>query len=104
MQFIVQVIDFDPCENCSAPCHLACPQNAFAEQIYFREEYGQKELPGRSGVYNRVDCNHQMIVDESDFEEVKIDNQEKLEKRVKYCRECELACPVGSGSYKKVGR
>jgi len=89
-------IEFDPCEDCPMPCRTACPQDAFAEQIYSSEKYGQKELPGRSGIYNRLSCNQQMIINESDFEEVKTDNQEKPKKQIKYCRECELACPVGS--------
>lgn len=88
--------DFNPCEDCPMPCRISCPQDAFAEQIYFVEEYGQKELPGRSGVYNRLSCNQQMVINESDFDEVKTDNQQNLGKQIKYCRECELACPVGS--------
>lgn len=89
-------VDFDPCEDCPMPCRIACPQDAFAEQIYSVEEYGKKELPGRSGVYNRLSCNQQMVINESDFEEVKTDNQQNPRKQIKYCRECELACPVGS--------
>ena len=88
--------EFDPCENCRAPCRTACPQNAFEKQIYFPSVYGQTILPGRSGSYNRIDCNQEMIINEANFEEVQIENQEKVEKRVKYCRECELACPVGA--------
>ena len=87
--------DFDPCEDCPMPCRMACPQDAFTERIYFPEEYGQKELPGRSGGYNRLSCNQQMVINESDFEEVRIENQQNPAKQIKYCRECELACPVG---------
>ncbi|GBC60807.1 epoxyqueuosine reductase [Desulfonema ishimotonii] len=86
-------IDFDPCEDCPVFCRMACPQDAFAEQVYVAEEYGQEELPGRSGVYNRLSCNQQMVINESDVEDVKTDKQGK---QIKYCRECELACPVGS--------
>ena len=86
---------FDPCENCRAPCHTACPQNAFEKQTYFPAVYGQTKLPGRSGSYNRIDCNQEMIINEANFEEVQVENQEIAGKRVKYCRECELACPVG---------
>lgn len=88
-------IEFDPCRDCSAPCRTACPQNAFEKQIYFPEEYEQAELPGRSGTYNRIDCNQEMIVNEANFEEIPVENQGKVGKRVRYCRECELACPVG---------
>ena len=85
---------FDPCDSCSAPCLGACPQNAFEEQVYFPAGYGQAELPGRSGIYNRMECNREMVINEADFEEVQIGNQEIAGKRIKYCRECELACPA----------
>lgn len=86
------LIDFDPCEDCPASCRNACPQAAFARQIYSKAAYGLEALPGRSGTYNRFRCNRQMERDETNFEAVKPGN----EQRVKYCRECELACPVQS--------
>ncbi len=89
-------IEFAPCENCPMPCHPACPQDAFARQIYSAEKYGQEELPATNGIYDRLRCNQQMIIDESNIREVKNSNQEKPQKLIKYCRECELACPVGS--------
>jgi epoxyqueuosine reductase len=84
--------EFDPCDGCSAPCLGACPQNAFEKQVYLPAAYGQTDLPGRSGTYNRLDCNREMVINEADFEEVQIGNQETAGKRVKYCRACELAC------------
>lgn len=90
--------DVDPCEDCPMPCRIACPQDAFEERIYFPEEYGQKKLPGRNGGYNRLSCNRQMVINQSDFEEVEIENRQDLGKQVKYCRECELACPAGPKS------
>ncbi len=92
------VSKFFPCENCHAPCLTACPQKAFEKQIYFPTEYGQTQLPGRSGSYNRMVCNLEMLLNEANFEEVQIENQEEAGKRVKYCRECELACPVGASN------
>jgi epoxyqueuosine reductase len=89
------VLDFDPCEDCHMPCRTACPQAAFAEQIYSKEEYGRGELPGKSGVYNRIRCNQQMNLNESNFEEMTIGDKSNRGKLVKYCRKCELACPVG---------
>jgi epoxyqueuosine reductase len=86
---------FDPCEDCPIPCRAVCPQNAFAEKIYSIEEYEQEDLPGRSGVYDRLSCNQQMLMDESNFVEVKTGNQANQKKIIKYCRECEMACPVG---------
>jgi epoxyqueuosine reductase len=90
------MIDFDPCEVCHTPCRASCPQNAFARQIYNMAECGMDHLPGRSGVYSRVRCNQQMNLDESNFEEVKNGIINSPGQVVKYCRECELACPVGS--------
>jgi epoxyqueuosine reductase len=85
---------FDPCHGCSAPCLEACPRNAFAEQVYSPAACGQSELPGRSGTYDRLACNREMVINEANFEEVRLEDQEKTGKRVKYCRECELSCPI----------
>jgi epoxyqueuosine reductase len=89
------VMVYDPCADCPLPCRDACPQKAFAETIYTREEYGLDKLPGRSGVYNRVRCNREMDINNAAHEMIAIEGQEKPAKRVKYCRKCELACPVG---------
>jgi epoxyqueuosine reductase len=86
-------IDFDPCLDCPMPCRTACPQRAFSKTIHTVKTYGLDRLPGRSGVYSRWRCNRQMASDDAGFETIEIDGQ--AEKRVKYCRECELACPVG---------
>ena len=86
--------DYDPCDGCPRPCREACPQKAFAETIYTGEEYGLEELPGRTGVFARLRCNKQMTVDNAAFETIAIDGQVEPAKRVKYCRECELACLV----------
>jgi epoxyqueuosine reductase len=62
-------IDFSPCDNCNRACWQACPQKAFS-----------------SGSYNSILCNKQMKSDET---------KARLEGTlVKYCRECELACPI----------
>ncbi len=87
--------DFDPCTDCPKPCVDACPQHAFAEGIYSEADYGLAELPGRTGVFSRLRCNRQMDMDNANFETIEIDGQDTPGKRVKYCRECELACPVG---------
>ncbi|UCE63452.1 MAG: epoxyqueuosine reductase [Nitrospirota bacterium] len=91
------VPDFDLCTYYPMPCREACPQDAFAEKIHSKEEYGFAELPERSGVYSRVRCNQQMGINNADFEAIEIEGQKKPGKRVKYCRECELACPAGFG-------
>ena len=70
---------FNPCESCDAICQKACPQNAFPH-----------------GKYNRHICFKQMHEDEDNktFEGLlKADG--KREFVIKYCRACELSCPVG---------
>ena len=72
-------IDFDPCEDCGMPCRIACPQNAF-----------------RDGAYSRAFCNIQMERDRANAAVAKA--REKIDKPslpVKYCRACELSCPLG---------
>jgi epoxyqueuosine reductase len=88
----------DPCEGCDVPCLAACPQQAFAEKIYYKGEYGLDELPGRTGVYSRFRCNLRMSMDASASESATSGAGRISARLVKYCRECELACPVGGGS------
>lgn len=92
------IVDFNPCEACPEPCRAACPQDAFAERIYSVEAYGMEALPGRDGDYSRLRCNRQMMVDEMESEElISDDNRKGSTKRiVRYCRKCEMACPIGS--------
>jgi epoxyqueuosine reductase len=71
---------FQPCDGCARPCHQACPQGAFAR-----------------GRYDRARCARQMALDESRPESLEVDAQ-GVRRRVavvRYCRACELACPVG---------
>ena len=71
-------IDFTPCEGCDIPCRRICPQQAFA-----------------SGSYARALCSEQMKKDEANniiFEKSANDHSPSV--RVKYCRACELSCPV----------
>lgn len=85
----------DPCDGCPMPCRAACPQDAFAEQVHTEAAYGQAALPGRSGVYNRILCNREMRANESHVEAALPGQGSRPERRVKYCRECERACPAG---------
>ncbi len=89
------MMDFDPCKDCKKYCRMACPQNAFGEKIYKEEELGQSVLPGRTGVYSRLSCNQQMELEADAGMEVAIEGTDKTGKQVKYCRLCEMACPVG---------
>jgi len=70
---------FDPFPDCDLPCRRACPQGAFAE-----------------GAYNRESCMHQMNQDEAD-QFVSLEDQVNIDSDfnpVKYCRACEMACPL----------
>lgn len=76
--------DFDPCAACSEFCRKSCPQSAFNMVRINRKDFGQKILPGRDGNYSRPACNIQMKMDEA-----------AQNGFIRYCRECELVCPVG---------
>lgn len=88
-------LGFDPCEGCDAPCRRACPQGAFNNQIYKTEDYGQKRLPGRIGVYSRPVCKIQMELDNDMAKEQIVEGFDEPVKIIKHCRKCELSCPVG---------
>ena len=77
-------LGFDPCEGCDAPCLRSCPQGAFDRQVHDPIEVGLEHLPGRNGYFSRERCSLQMEADIESAAEV-----------VKYCRACELSCPVG---------
>ncbi|MFH2010857.1 MAG: epoxyqueuosine reductase [bacterium] len=74
--------DFDPCDGCERPCLSACPQQAFSQ-----------------GTYDIGRCSIQMRQDEerraSDDQAAAQDLPARF---TRYCRACELACPVGRAS------
>lgn len=75
--------DFSPCETCHMPCIPACPQNAFEE-----------------GTYSRASCDKQMKEDVANreiFQEAQ--NVDSAGMCIRYCRACELACPVAAGTF-----
>ncbi|MFX0094543.1 MAG: hypothetical protein ACFFBD_22600 [Candidatus Hodarchaeota archaeon] len=63
---------FEPCNACNMSCRQACPQKAF-----------------KNGSYQRTLCEVQMRRDE-------VRGSKDTKVSIKYCRACELACPVGS--------
>jgi epoxyqueuosine reductase len=73
-------LDVEFCSRCPMFCRRHCPQNAF-----------------ESGIYSRKACQRQMRRD-VEKRSVIIDSQEHTGCRevIKYCRMCELSCPVGS--------
>ena len=103
-------IDFDPCGSCEEFCRKACPQNAFDRTILSSVETGLCALPGRDGCFSRAKCSIQMghdvedsgvVVDEGFLSERSVPSVEtggmsRTKDRIKWCRRCELVCPVGS--------
>jgi epoxyqueuosine reductase len=114
-------IEFDPCDGCEQPCRRACPVGAFARAVYSTSELGQSALPGINGTYDRVTCNTKMARDVDEAARALAASDEEGEALastmnafedgvmampeadgepqhgVKYCRMCELSCPVGRG-------
>ena len=82
------IAGFDPCRGCDMPCHRTCPVGAFADGSYDRkccvEEMDRAEAAPEivGGSILGID---------GDFE------------TVKYCRNCELACPVAAGRGRQLG-
>lgn len=88
-------IDFNPCQECDQFCRQACPQQAFDHIVFSPAEIGFEKLPGRNGSFSRPTCNRQMGKDIDAAEEEIDPDSGEMEKIVKYCRRCELACPEG---------
>jgi epoxyqueuosine reductase len=112
-------LEFNPCEDCKQPCRKACPIKAFQSTVYSADALGKHILPGIDGTYDRVNCNikmekdieetimaitagdeeyHNIRLAINEFEEgVMVTPKDDKEPYyfVKYCRECELVCPVG---------
>ena len=102
-------IGYDPCASCEEFCRKACPQNAFDRIVLSPAEAGMDTLPGRDGRFSRARCTIQMDkdVEDSDLAVAKeflsgldksalaTEGISRTEKRIKWCRRCELACPVG---------
>lgn len=86
---------FDPCAACDEWCRKACPQKSFENKIYNSKDYGQDILPGRDGSFSRPQCNIQMDKDNVDAKEEVVAELDEPVKLIKYCRNCELACPIG---------
>jgi len=84
-------VDFDPCADCRVYCRNVCPENALGPKAPEFESMGASTtLPARDGGYRREICNIRMEKDISESEKVSTAGAP-----VKYCRRCEMVCPVG---------
>ncbi len=71
---------FSPCESCQVFCQKACPRKAFPQ-----------------GKYSRPSCLKQMNADlENKVPDGESGENGKGNSGIKYCRACELSCPVGA--------
>ena len=82
------VADFDPCDGCPMPCHRACPQNALED-----------------GRFERARCEVEMVRNEAAAEvlEGAVMGIDEAAETTKYCRHCELACPVAVRADRETG-
>lgn len=88
-------VAFDPCTDCKVYCRRVCPENAMdAKAPVFESIHDIGDLPAREGAFNREICNIRMEKDVS--ESAKNSSGEQIP--VKYCRQCEFACPVGKSA------
>jgi epoxyqueuosine reductase len=85
-------IAFDPCADCKVFCRKVCPENAMDEIVsIFKSIEFSEPLPARDGTYNRELCNVRMEKDVAESSK----NNDSRQPAIKYCRRCELICPVG---------
>jgi epoxyqueuosine reductase len=112
-------IEFDPCHGCDERCRTACPQGAFGRVVVAAADAGIDALPGRDGTFSRARCFVQMGRDHDDSgvevaddflsemaadgtpaegpaaDRTAADRDSGGRTFIKWCRRCELACPVG---------
>jgi epoxyqueuosine reductase len=83
---------FDPCADCQTYCRKVCPEKAMHRKVpYFESIDTSFDLPARDGAYDRLACNIRM---EKDIAQSRR-NERGPNDPIKYCRKCELVCPVG---------
>ena len=87
---------YDPCDGCHAPCRDACPQNAFANAAHSPVAMGMITLPGKDGCYDRDLCRLQTEKNAADKNAIEVAGHGEEVVAIKFCRRCELSCPVGN--------
>jgi epoxyqueuosine reductase len=114
-------VEYHPCDGCDVRCRKACPVGAFDEIAYDASALAQSQLPGADGTYDRITCNTKMAQDVEDAARALATSEQDPQDLastmnafeeavmalppaggegrygVKYCRRCELSCPVGRG-------
>lgn len=90
--------DFDPCAGCPAPCRSACPRGAFGAERRGPQEAGATAPPAAG--YSRAACHLQMHADMASAAPAEGDGLPdglgaSSTPIIRYCRACELDCPVG---------
>lgn len=88
-------IHFDPCRACDDRCRRACPQDAFGRPPVKAVARDRRRLPARTGAYGRTACNRQMEMDVAAAVAERVAGFDEPVKMIRYCRRCELSCPVG---------
>jgi len=86
-------IRFDPCAGCNINCRGICPEKSMAGKRSGPDGIGISALPARDGAYDRELCDRRM---EKDIFESEDKGGVNRGFPVKYCRKCELICPVGN--------
>lgn len=88
---------YDPCDGCDEPCRQACPRNAFGCAVHSPIEIGMVTLPGKNGWYDRETCRSETEKNLVNKEFIQMDGHAEPVGTIKFCRLCELSCPVGKG-------
>ncbi|MBC8207757.1 MAG: epoxyqueuosine reductase [Desulfobulbaceae bacterium] len=91
-------VNFDPCSGCKEYCRKICPEKAMAKKTPLFDCIDcSTDLPARDGKYNRENCNERM-----DKDILATTNSPSTKQNpVKFCRKCELICPVAKNSRKQ---
>ncbi len=86
---------YDPCDGCDEPCRKACPTNAFGKAVHSPVDMGMVTLPGKNGFYDRKTCQLETEKNVADKEDIELDGYKGKVVAIKFCRRCEISCPVG---------